>query len=97
MHSGNVQPVSPNGCVHSKNNLRGSGPVSPNEYPYYTGQGGPLQDAISASPYLQTPQISLDPNGNPHFTDPFYATNPFGSKFSTPMTLLVLSPTLSLY
>jgi hypothetical protein len=59
--------------------------------PYYTGQGGPLQDAISAPPYLQTPQVNL-----PHFADPFNGANPFGSTFSQPMTLLVLSPNLPL-
>ena len=64
--------------------------------PYYTGQGGPLQDAISAPPYLQTPQVSLDPQGDPHFADPFNGSNPFGSTFSTPMTLLVVNRNLSL-
>ena len=59
--------------------------------PYYTGQGGPLQDAISAPPYLQTPQV----NG-PNFTDPFNGANPFGSTFATPMTLLVLNRNLRL-
>src|SRR5919109_187837 len=34
--------------------------------PYYTGQGGPLQDPISAPPYLQTPQVNF-----PNFADPF--------------------------
>jgi Carboxypeptidase regulatory-like domain/TonB dependent receptor len=59
--------------------------------PYYTGQGGPLQDAISAPPYLQTPQVNF-----PNFADPFNGSNPFSSGFSTPMTLLMLNPRLSL-
>ena len=54
--------------------------------PYYTGQGGPIQDAISAPPYLQTPQVNLPSN----FADPLSGAP------STPMTLLVLSPKLPL-
>ncbi len=60
--------------------------------PYYTGQGGPIQDAISAPPYLQTPQRGLPMN----FADPYNGANPFGSGFSTPMTLLVVNSKLSL-
>jgi hypothetical protein len=59
--------------------------------PYYTGQGGPLQDPISAPPYLQTPQVNF-----PNFADPFNGANPFGPAFSEPMTLLVTSPKLRL-
>jgi outer membrane receptor protein involved in Fe transport len=59
--------------------------------PYYTGQGGPLQDPISAPPYLQTPQVNF-----PNFADPFHGVNPFGPSFSEPMTLLVVSPQLRL-
>jgi predicted heme/steroid binding protein len=59
--------------------------------PYYTGQGGPLQDPISAPPYLQTPQISV-----PNFGDPFNGQNPFNGSFAQPMTLLVLNPNLRL-
>ena len=59
--------------------------------PYYTGQGGPLQDPISAPPYLQTPQVPF-----PNFADPFQGANPFGLSFSGPMTLLVISPHLHL-
>ena len=59
--------------------------------PYYTGVGGPLQDPISAPPYLQTPQVNL-----PNFSNPFGATNPFGPSFSQPMTLLVLNSRLPL-
>jgi hypothetical protein len=59
--------------------------------PYYTGQGGPLQDAISAPPYLQTPQVST-----PNFADPFNGQNPFNGTFSPDMTLLVLDPHLRL-
>ncbi|HEX6504485.1 MAG TPA: carboxypeptidase regulatory-like domain-containing protein [Terriglobales bacterium] len=60
--------------------------------PYYTGQGGPIQDAISAPPYLQTPQVNFPQN----FADPFNGANLFAGGFSTPMTLLVLNPKLSL-
>jgi hypothetical protein len=59
--------------------------------PYYTGQGGPLQDPISAPPYLQTPQVST-----PNFADPFNGQNPFNGTFSPDMTLLVLNPNLRL-
>ena len=59
--------------------------------PYYTGEGGPLQDPISAPPYLQTPQVST-----PNFADPFNGKNPFNGTFSPDMTLLVLSPNLRL-
>ena len=59
--------------------------------PYYTGQGGPLQDPISAPPYLQTPQVST-----PNFANPFNGQNPFNGTFSQDMTLLVLSPNLRL-
>ncbi|HEY6936775.1 MAG TPA: carboxypeptidase regulatory-like domain-containing protein [Terriglobales bacterium] len=59
--------------------------------PYYTGVGGPLQDPISAPPYLQTPQVNL-----PDFADPFKGGNPFTLSFSQPMTLLVLNRRLPL-
>ncbi len=59
--------------------------------PYANGQGGPLQDPISAPPYLQTPQVNF-----PNFADPFNGANPFGLTFSEPMTLLVISRTLRL-
>jgi hypothetical protein len=59
--------------------------------PYYTGEGGPLQDPISAPPYLQTPQVSV-----PNFGDPFNGQNPFNGGFAQPMTLLVLNPHLRL-
>jgi len=59
--------------------------------PYYTGEGGPLQDPISAPPYLQTPQVSV-----PNFKDPFNGTNPFLQGFTQPMTLLVLNKDLRL-
>lgn len=59
--------------------------------PYYTGQGGPLQSPISAPPYLGTPQVSL-----PNFADPFNGHPPAVGTFSTPLTNLTLSPTLSL-
>jgi hypothetical protein len=60
--------------------------------PYYTGEGGPLQDPVSAPPYLQTPQASFHVN----FADPFNGANEFGPTFSEPMTLLVASNKLRL-
>ena len=59
--------------------------------PYYTGQGGPLQAPISAPPFLGTPQVSL-----PNFGDPFNGNPPAPGTFSTPLTNLTLSPTLTL-
>lgn len=59
--------------------------------PYYTGQGGPLQAPISAPPYLGTPQVSL-----PDFANPFNGHPPAAGTFSTPLTNLTLSPTLTL-
>ena len=59
--------------------------------PYYTGQGGPLQSPISAPPYLQTPQV----NG-PNFANPYAGQNLFTGQFAEPMTILTLSPNLSL-
>jgi Carboxypeptidase regulatory-like domain/TonB dependent receptor len=60
--------------------------------PFYNGQGGPLQDPISAPPYLATPQASFPVN----FPNPFNGVNEFDGRFSTPMTLLVVSPNLKL-
>jgi hypothetical protein len=59
--------------------------------PYYTGQGGPLQAPISAPPYLGTPQVSL-----PNFGDPFNGNPPAVGTYSTPLTNLTLSPTMTL-
>jgi outer membrane receptor protein involved in Fe transport len=61
--------------------------------PYYTGQGGPLQDPISAPPYLKTLQIGFPVNS---FANPFYSPNPFAQPFPEPMTLLVVSRSLRL-
>jgi outer membrane receptor protein involved in Fe transport len=61
--------------------------------PYYTGQGGPLQDPISAPPYLKTLQIGFPVNS---FANPFYKPDPFGEPFPEPMTLLVVSHNLRL-
>jgi outer membrane receptor protein involved in Fe transport len=61
--------------------------------PYYTGQGGPLQDPISAPPYLKTLQLGFPINS---FANPFYAPDPFGVPFPQPMTLLVTSRNLHL-
>ncbi|HXW56471.1 MAG TPA: carboxypeptidase regulatory-like domain-containing protein [Candidatus Cybelea sp.] len=60
--------------------------------PYYTGEGGPLQDPVSAPPYLQTPQVNFPVN----LANPFNGANPFGPVFSEPMTLLVISNKLRL-
>jgi len=61
--------------------------------PYYTGEGGPLQDPVSAPPYLKTQQISFPVNS---FADPFYTPNPFSQAFPEPMTLLVVARNLRL-
>jgi len=61
--------------------------------PYYTGEGGPLQDPISAPPYLKTLQLGFPIKS---FANPFYAPNPFGVPFPEPMTLLVVSRNLHL-
>ena len=61
--------------------------------PYYTGEGGPLQDPISAPPYLKTLQLSFPINS---FANPFYSPDPFATDFPTPMTLLVVSRNLHL-
>jgi hypothetical protein len=61
--------------------------------PYYTGEGGPLQDPVSAPPYLKTQQISFPVSS---FANPFYAPNPFSQAFPEPMTLLVTTPHLHL-
>lgn len=61
--------------------------------PYYTGQGGPLQDPISAPPYLKTLQLGFPVNS---FANPFYSPDPFGVPFPEPMTLLVVSRSLHL-
>ena len=55
--------------------------------PYYTGQGGPLQDPISAPPYLKTQQLGWHRGFS--FADPYPGPNPFGVAFPEPMTLLV--------
>ncbi len=61
--------------------------------PYYTGEGGPLQDPVSAPPYLKTQQISFPVNS---FANPFYTPNPFSQQFPQPMTLLVVARNLHL-
>jgi Carboxypeptidase regulatory-like domain/TonB dependent receptor len=62
--------------------------------PYYTGQGGPLQDPISAPPYLKTQQLGWRPGFS--FANPYPGPNPFGVAFPEPMTLLVVSRNLRL-
>jgi len=61
--------------------------------PYYTGEGGPLQDPVSAPPYLKTLQLGFPINS---FANPFYSPDPFGVPFPQPMTLLVASRNLRL-
>jgi hypothetical protein len=61
--------------------------------PYYTGEGGPLQDPVSAPPFLKTQQISFPVNS---FAKPFYTPDPFGQAFPEPMTLLVVARNLHL-
>ena len=62
--------------------------------PYYTGQGGPLQSPISAPPYLQTPQVKFSRQlicQSLLYAGPFHRP-----AFAEPMTILTLSPNLSL-
>jgi outer membrane receptor protein involved in Fe transport len=61
--------------------------------PYYTGEGGPLQDPISSPPYLKTLQLGFPVNS---FADPYTMTDPFANPFPQPMTLLVVSKNLHL-
>jgi outer membrane receptor protein involved in Fe transport len=61
--------------------------------PYYTGEGGPLQDPVSSPPYLKTLQLGFPINS---FANPFHAPDPFGVPFPEPMTLLVASRNLHL-
>ncbi len=61
--------------------------------PFYTGEGGPLQDPISAPPYLKTNQIGFPVNS---FANPYSNPNPFSQDFPEPMTLLVTTPNLHL-
>jgi len=61
--------------------------------PYYTGEGGPLQDPVSAPPFLKTQQISFPVNS---FANPFYTPDPFSQAFPEPMTLLVVDRNLHL-
>jgi hypothetical protein len=61
--------------------------------PYYTGEGGPLQDPVSSPPYLKTQQISFPINS---FANPFYTPDPFAQQFPEPMTLLVVARNMHL-
>ena len=61
--------------------------------PFYNGEGGPLQDPVSAPPYLKTQQISFPVNS---FANPYYVPNPFSEQFPEPMTLLVEARNLHL-
>jgi hypothetical protein len=61
--------------------------------PYYTGEGGPLQDPVSSPPFLKTQEIQFPVNS---FADPFYTPNPFAQAFPEPMTLLVVARNLHL-
>jgi hypothetical protein len=61
--------------------------------PYYTGEGGPLQDPVSSPPFLKTQEIQFPINS---FANPFYTPNPFSQAFPEPMTLLVVARNLHL-
>src|ERR1700677_2024484 len=62
--------------------------------PYYTGEGGPLQDPVSSPPYLKTLQLS--PPFLNTFANPYTTSNPFAQAFPEPMTLLVTARNLHL-
>ena len=62
--------------------------------PFYTGEGGPLQDPVSSPPYLKTLQLS--PPFLNTFADPYTTSNPFAQAFPEPMTLLVTTRNLHL-
>jgi hypothetical protein len=61
--------------------------------PFYNGEGGPIQDPVSAPPYLKTQQISFPINS---FANPYYTPDPFSQQFPEPMTLLVNARNLQL-
>src|SRR5580658_1145088 len=61
--------------------------------PFYNGEGGPLQDPVSAPPYLKTVQVNPLINS---FAYPFYVPDPFAQAFPEPMTLLVVARNLHL-
>jgi hypothetical protein len=59
--------------------------------PYYNGQGGPLQDIISAAPWFKIIQI-----GGPNFADPTAGINPNAPGYNYPITLDSLDPSMRL-
>lgn len=61
--------------------------------PFYNGEGGPLQDPISAPPYLKTQEIPFPVSS---FSNPYYSPDPFSQQFPEPMTLLVNARNLQL-
>jgi hypothetical protein len=61
--------------------------------PFYNGEGGPLQDPVSAPPYLKTVQVNPLINS---FAYPFNDPDPFANAFPEPMTLLVVARNLHL-
>ena len=59
--------------------------------PYYNGQGGPLQDIISAPPFFKIIQI-----GQPNFANPTKGLNPLVPGYSFPILLDSLDPKMRL-
>lgn len=59
--------------------------------PYYNGQGGPLQDVISAAPWFKIIQI-----GQPNFSNPTAGINPNAPGYNYPITLDSLDPNMRL-
>lgn len=59
--------------------------------PYYNGQGGPLQDIISAPPWFKILQI-----GQPNFADPTAGINPSIPGYNYPVLLDSLDPHMRL-
>lgn len=59
--------------------------------PLYTGQGGPLQDGISAPPWFKIIQI-----GSPNFANPTAGINPNAPGYNYPITFDSLDPHMRL-
>ncbi|HEY7303193.1 MAG TPA: carboxypeptidase regulatory-like domain-containing protein [Bryobacteraceae bacterium] len=59
--------------------------------PYYNGQGGPLQDIISAPPFFKIIQV-----GSPNFANPTAGLDPLSPGYNFPILLDSLDPNMRL-